>query len=142
MAPPKAAPSPDTDTSDDAAERQTADRQHVRRLIADMVRADEPTARNIRIVYEVPAGDGSVMTGRIPIPIDPAADDHKTAILTVLAKLKPGEWLGGKALAMQIDEELDHKGGAFTRAIAALKTTDPPKIESHKVHGYRLAARD
>lgn len=64
-------PAPDTAArpkADAPAGGPSPDRQAVRRLVAELVLADEPAARNIRIVYDVPAGDGGVMTGRIPVP--------------------------------------------------------------------------
>lgn len=113
----------------------------VYRQVTALLRWMHPGVRNIRIVGDVPDADGGGQTVRVPVPADRPPDDLKGAILFHLGKLKPGEYLPGKVLAMLIDEDLDHKSGAFTRSIRDLRDCDPPKIESHQTHGYRLAAK-
>ena len=104
------------------------------RAVTALMRWMHPGVRYIRIVGEVPAA-GGVQTVRLPVPDEVAPADLAAAVLKVLAKLKPGEWMKGRNVAWEIDEDLDHKGGSFKRAVAEL--IDGEKIESGRL-GYRL----
>jgi hypothetical protein len=109
----------------------------VYRLVAEWVQSIYPTARNLRIVGDVPDESGSSTTFRFPVPtrveLDPDVLD--AAIVGVLSGLKAGHRLSGAALAIQIDEDLDHTGGTFKRAVRRLRAAG--RIDSDRA-GYWL----
>ena len=110
------------------------------RVVAAVMQAMYPTIRNVRVVGDIAGPDGAVTLCRLPVPIDGPTSDLKDSILRTLSKMKPGEWMKGRNVAWDIDENLDHKSGSFTRAMRELK--DEGKIESHKANGYRLNATE
>lgn len=118
----------------DAGPQSPPDPAEVYRLTTALMRWMHPGVRNLRIVGEVPAA-GGVQTVRLPVPDEAVPADLAAGILKVLAKLRPGEWMKGRNVAWEIDEDLDHKGGSFKRAVAELIEDD--KIESGRL-GYRL----
>ena len=123
--------------TDPALVQSRPDPAEVCRLVTLWVRSMYPTARNLRIVGDVPDSSGSSTPIRLPVPTDtePNPDELDAAILAVLSGLKPGHRLSGAALAMQIDEDLDHNAGTFKRAVRRLKAAG--KIDSDRA-GYWL----
>ena len=117
---------------------QSPDVANVHRAVVEWVRSIYPTARNLRLVCDVPGEDGMV-SARLPIISPTCPADLKAAIVAVLSKLRPGEWMKGRNVAWEIDEDLDNKGGSFKRAAADL--VEDGVIESSKANGYRLKIR-
>ena len=117
---------------------QSSDTAELHRAIVGWVRSIYPNARNMRLVCDVPGEDGMV-TARLPITSAGSPADLKSAIVAVLSKLRPGEWMKGRNVAWEIDEDLDNKGGSFKRAVSDLLDAD--LIESSKASGYRLKVR-
>lgn len=134
------APAPPADPTaavEPGAVQTPPDPAAVCRLVAAWVQSMYPTARNLRIVGEVPDPSGSSATFRLPVPTDGEIDPDEldAAIVAVLAGLKPGVRMSGAVLAMSIDEDLDHTGGTFRRSIRRLKAAG--KIDSDRA-GYFL----
>lgn len=86
-------------------------------------------ARSIRIVATGPDGEAV-----LPVPMAPASDDVESMAVAVLKKLRPGEWMKGKTLAVELD--VDRANGHFNRVLAALVKRG--EVESSQLHGYRL----
>lgn len=55
-------------------------------------------------------------------------------MLDVLSRYKQGEWVKGATIAIEIDDDLDHKSGTFRRGIAEISNW---AIEAGP-NGYRL----
>jgi hypothetical protein len=99
--------------------------------VGRLVQSVDPHAVRCRIVWETEDGE----EGSIPVPLRGAAtDEMQAAVLDVLGRLKPGEWMGGKALAGECDTTRD--AGNFRRAVAALR--DANRIEANRNRGYRM----
>lgn len=123
----------------DAASPVPPNPTEVYKQVAALVAFLHPRAANVRIEYEVPDSDGGVTTGRLTVPADADVadllDDLEGAVLTELGKLKPGEWMGGKAVAAAVG--CDPEAGNFKRTMAKLaKPTG--SVESNRNKGYRL----
>ena len=129
---------PDLAEADAGTGPQSPDAHDLHRAIVGWVRSIYPNARNMRLVCDVPGEDGMV-SARLPITSPGSPTDLKAAIVAVLAKLRPGEWMKGRNVAWEIDEDLDNKGGSFKRAVSDLLDAD--MIESSKASGYRLKVR-
>jgi hypothetical protein len=128
---PRANAEPDTGQTIAAGDPSPPDPATVYRMVGELVRRLAPTARNLRIVYDVP-GAGGVSTGRIPITAISDASDLDGLVVGVLAA--HSGWMKGRAVAAQLD--LDPDGGHFRSTMARLAATG--LIESNKALGYRL----
>ena len=117
---------------------QATDVADLHRAVVAWVRTIYPNARNLRLICDVPGEDGLV-SARLPIASQTHPADLKGSIVAVLSKLRPGEWMKGRNVAWEIDEDLDNKSGSFKRAVAELVGSN--MIESDKTYGYRLKIR-
>ena len=134
---PRAATTPDADTGANGLPAQSSAGAGPITLSQLLARGAVYEGRSVhRIVLHF---DGGEMSADLPTPPDSAnADSLRAEILSVLGKLKPGEWMKGRNVAWEIDENLDHNSGSFRRAIQRLRDTD--RIESGP-DGYRLRVR-
>lgn len=98
--------------------------------VARLVRQLSPTANRIRIVYDTPGTGRSI----IAVPVDTADDSLEGRIVSMLNRLRPGEWISGKALAASVDCEPDN--GHYRRTAARLVSEGV--IESNRNLGYRM----
>lgn len=118
---------------------QTPTLAEVQRVVGGYMRSMYPAVHNIRVLGDVTDADGHTSAVRLPIPVAAPPADLKSAILHTLGKLRAGEWMKGRNVAWDIDEDIDHKGGSFKRAVSELIEDD--KIESDRTLGYRLKTR-
>lgn len=106
------------------------------RWLHDRVHAVSPGSINLRVVFDVPMGGGRFVSGSLPIPATSQLSELADQLYAAIMKtVQPGEWLNGAAWAAMVDENLDHKGGSFKRAVNELK--DAELIESSNQQGYR-----
>jgi hypothetical protein len=94
-----------------------------------------PNASGCRIVIEVPDGFGGVVESSFAVPMgEDEPDDLEGMVLAVLGRLKPGEWIGGFALANESGTDVNN--GNFRRLLGRLKRCG--RVETDRKSGYRL----
>jgi hypothetical protein len=105
------------------------------RDVASMVMKMRSNAIGCHIVIEIPDGTGGVTSDRIAVPLFArSGDELGQRILTVLGRLRTGEWMKGQSIANELDE--DRNAGNFRRALQ--KLVHDGMIESDNPKGYRL----
>lgn len=124
-------PQPESADAHDAGQSPAPDADRVYRLVGDLVRFFCPAARDVCITYRVP---GQAEPGRIPVPTAATAEDVRDEVVNLLARLRPGEYMKGRAVAAELD--MEYEGGHFRAMMAKLAKDEV--IESHTQKGYRL----
>lgn len=113
--------------------------------LADLLRSGAVLNGMIVLSVQIETVDGRVQKLQLPATelaeveaeIGDLDDESKEdAVLRILGDLKAEVWMPGKTLAAAVD--LVYGGGRWGRTLKNLKE----KVESHRVHGYRLKKFD
>lgn len=127
---------------DDAADRSQSPVVSVSRFatlcaaVADYLRETRPDATECEFIVRSPHGDRQLKT-TFEIPLTAFEPSIEEKIMGVLSRLRPGAWMKGAAIAVEIGSE--YGGGSFGGIMSKLSRDDGP-LESGR-NGYRLRPR-
>jgi hypothetical protein len=116
------------------ADQSSIDPVQVYRVVAELALMLHPQATGCKIVIVCPNVTDPT-TLNVPLTVHDGDDLESRIEAFFRDKIRPGEWVKGRSVAIELD--VDPDGGHF-RSTMARMARPGGRLQSHKTQGYRL----